>query len=502
MANYRRCSSLSPVSPTSDLVRMTTEARAMSRSLSLISINKVVQLIGGALWALLIPRWLGPDAYGQFALAMAISLLLWWVGDFGGLEVFGRHIPILQERDPEQARRLFGQAFILRLVVAISLTPLMLVVGPMIAPWLRGWPAALVGVSAGIHILSLTSFHLLYARKEMGKWAVETSWRLVTQLPLMLLVGAYGLTAQMAVYTLNELLYLILALWWTRRWFTRDALRPRPGLLRPYLRMGMGFWVTNIGLVILFRTGTILVQIFTGDSAQVSYFDLALVVFFLVYTIIDQLIRAFLPTVSEFHDEGQRERVGAWLEIVSRWGAALAMLAVIIVQYTADWIMPFILGSDYVEAALVLRVMLLSLPALALVGVGAVATAVRQSARAKLIALAIGIAVFWMSSAILVRDRGAVGAAWSLTLGLNVYAFVLFAQVRHDLRLRWLALLSILGLGLPFLALRPLVIENFILVIVAVIGATILYLGAGLLLGLLPLQPLQLMTRLLPRRPT
>ncbi len=73
------------------------EARAMGRSLSLITINKGIQLIGGALWAAIVPRWLGPEAYGQFALAMATSLLLWWVGDFGGLEVFGRHIPPLQK---------------------------------------------------------------------------------------------------------------------------------------------------------------------------------------------------------------------------------------------------------------------------------------------------------------------------------------------------------------------------------------------------------------------
>lgn len=480
---------------------MTSDVRTMSRDLSLITLNKGIQLIGGLLWAVIVPRWLGPEVYGRFTLAMATSLLLWWVGDFGGLEVFGRFIPALQQQEPDRARRLFGQAFLLRLLVGFSLPFFMLLFGPLIAPWLRGWPAALVGLSAGLHIISWTSYHLLYARKEMGKWATELSWRLMTQLPLVLLVGSWGLTAQMAAYTVNEVIYLALALWWTRDWFSRTALRPNLGFLKPYLRMGSGFWATNVGLIILLRTGTLLVQIISGDSAQVSYFDLALTVFFLTHTIIDQLIRAFLPTVSGFHEGGQGERVGQWLQVVTQWGAALAVVAVITVQYTADFILPFVLGSQYDESATVLRVMLLSLPALVLVGVGTVASAVRESPRAKLIAIAAGIAMFWLSSVWLVEQGDAVGAAWALTLGLNVYALTLFVQVRHDLRFRRRALLGLFLLGAPFLAARPLVADDLLLALAASLIAAALYLGAGLLLRLLSTLPLQLLPRLLSRAP-
>jgi len=464
---------------------MTTEARTMGRNLSLITINKVIQLMGGALWALIVPRWMGPDHYGRFALAMSLSLLLWWVGDLGGLEVFGRHIPPLLEKDPERARELFGQSFLVRVGIALTLPLVMLVVGPMIAPWLSGWPAALVGVAAGLHIISWTSYHLLYAKKEMGKWATELSWRLMTQLPLVLLAGKYSLTAQMAAYTANEVIYLAIALWWTRDWFRWRYLRPRLGFLKPYVRMALGFWATNVGLILLFRTGTVMVQVLTGDSAQVSFYDLALTVFFLVYTIIDQLIRSFLPTVTEFHEGGQQERVGRWLQTLTRWGAALAVVAVIGVQYTADWILPLILGHAYGEAATVLRVMLLSLPALVLVGVGTVAAAVHQSPRVKLIAIAVGAITFW-SSALYVTPRfGAVGAAWALTLGLNIYALLLFSQVRHALRFPWRKLIALLLLGVPFLFLRGFVAGDFWLALGASVLAAVVYLGIGVATGLL-----------------
>ncbi len=466
---------------------MTTEARTMGRNLSLITLNKLIQLMGGALWALIVPRWMGPDHYGRFALAMSLSLLLWWAGDLGGLEVFGRHIPPLLERDPDKAHMLFGQTFLVRLLIALMLVPAMWAVGPLIAPWLRGWPAALVGLAAGLHILSWTSFHLLYARKEMGKWATELSWRLMTQLPLVLLAGKYSLTAQMFAYTANEIIYLSLALWWTRDWFRWRYLRPRLRFLHPYIRMSLGFWATNVGVILLFRTGTLLVQLLTHNSAQVSFYDLALTVFFLIFTITDQLLRAFLPTVTEFHEGGQQDRMGRWLQELTRWGAALAVIAVLTVQYTADWLLPMILGGDYTEAATVLRIMLLSLPALVLVGAGTVAAAVHQSPRVKLAAIAIGAITFWTTALFVAPRYGAVGTAWALTLGLNVYALILFAQVRRALHVSWRKLIPLLLLGVLFLPLRIWVADYWLWGVVASVLAALAYLTVANITGLLSL---------------
>jgi len=476
---------------------MTVEARKMGRNLSLITINKVIQLMGGALWAIIVPRWMGPEQYGRFALAMSLSLLLWWVGDLGGLEVFGRHMPPLLEKDPDAAHKLFGQAFVLRVLIALSLIPIMLAVGLMIAPWLKGWPSALIAISAGLHIVSWSSFHLLYARKEMGKWATELSWRLMTQLPLILLVGKWGLTAQMIAYAANEVIYLSLAIWWTRDWFSWQALRPDFSFLKPYLRMGLGFWATNVGLILLFRTGTLMVQMLTGQSAQVSFYDLALTVFFLIFTITDQLIRSFLPTVTEFHEGGQKERLGRWLQALTQWGAALAIVAVIVVQYTADWILPFILGGDYVEAATVLRVMLLSLPALVLVGVGTVAAAVNQSPRVKLVAIAVGAVVFWAGALFVTPRYGAVGTAWALTAGLNVYAFLLFSQVRRALHFPWIKLIGLFLLAVPFLLVRQTVTPNFLVAMAASASATALYMGIAIVVRLISLDFWQIALQLL-----
>jgi hypothetical protein len=142
---------------------------------------------------------------------------------------------------------------------------------------------------------------------------------------------------------------------------------------------------------------------------------------------------------------------------------------------------------------------LLALPALVLVGVGTVATAVRQSARAKIIAIAIGIVFFWGGSAMLGPRLGATGVASALTIGLIVYALALFAQVREDLQLRWGVLLAIIALALPLLTLTPILNSNILLALAVFAVAGMTYLGICLFLKLLSPEPLQLVTKLIGR---
>ncbi|HID33116.1 MAG TPA: hypothetical protein EYP25_00845, partial [Anaerolineae bacterium] len=150
----------------------------------------------------------------------------------------------------------------------------------------------------------------------------------------------------------------------------------------------------------------------------------------------------------------------------------------------------------------VLRVMLLSLPALVLVGVGTVAAAVHQSPRVKLVAITVGAITFWLSALYVAPRYGAVGAAWALTLGLNIYALLLFAQVRRALNFPWRKLIALLALGAPFLFLRDFVTGNFLLALGASLLAGAVYLGVGVITGLLTTDFLDMVKGLLRKAAT
>ena len=77
--------------------------------------------------------------------------------------------------------------------------------------------------------------------------------------------------------------------------------------------------------------------------------------------------------------------MASWLQTVTQWGAAVGVMAVVVAQYTARWIMPFVLGADYGDSARVLQVMLLALPALVLkLAAGGFALALLETLSAKM----------------------------------------------------------------------------------------------------------------------
>jgi len=93
-----------------------------------------------------------------------------------------------------------------------------------------------------------------------------------------------------------------------------------------------------------------------------------------------------------------------------------------------------------------------------------------------------------------------VGTAWALTAGLNVYALLLFSQVRHALQFPWRKLIGLFLLAVPFLLARGYVTPNFLVALAASVIAGLLYLGAALALRLASLDFLQMALQLLPGR--
>jgi hypothetical protein len=118
----------------------------------------------------------------------------------------------------------------------------------------------------------------------------------------------------------------------------------------------------------------------------------------------------------------------------------------------------------------------------------------------KLLAIAAGALVFWGGALFLTPRYGAVGAAWALTAGLNVYALLLFAQVRPALGFPWRKLIALFLLAIPFLLAQNIVTPNFLIALAASVGAAMIYLGAALLLRLISPDFLKMAAQLLPGR--
>ena len=78
---------------------------------SVISMHKVVQIVGAAVTVVLVPRLLGPEQYGRFAFVLSLTFLGAILADFGTLDVFGRFVPTMASDD---ARKLYMRTLALR----------------------------------------------------------------------------------------------------------------------------------------------------------------------------------------------------------------------------------------------------------------------------------------------------------------------------------------------------------------------------------------------------
>ena len=86
------------------------------RNLSVVSLNKVLQVAGLAVTVALVPRLFGVEDYGRFAFVLSLSYLGQVLGDFGTLDVMGRFVPGLTSAE---ASRLYMRTLAFKVVMGV-----------------------------------------------------------------------------------------------------------------------------------------------------------------------------------------------------------------------------------------------------------------------------------------------------------------------------------------------------------------------------------------------
>ena len=89
--------------------------RAALRNAGLLLVQRAGLVVAGLGFAAVIPRLLGPEVYGRYALVAALAVVFAACSTLGVNEIVGRHGALLAaEANPEGLRRLFGSLLALR----------------------------------------------------------------------------------------------------------------------------------------------------------------------------------------------------------------------------------------------------------------------------------------------------------------------------------------------------------------------------------------------------
>ncbi len=410
------------------------------RNLSAVSVHKIGQIAGLVLTVALVPRLFGAEMYGRFAFVLSLSYLGQILGDFGTLDVFGRFVPGMSFAE---ARQLYMRHLAFKIVVGFVCG--VLITGPALwlVGWMRPWWAGVIGLGVALHIIAWVPYQFALGLNRVGTWMSEQAWRQWVLLGLLLaLLPALGLSGALLALLVMELLFLGLGLWWVQAYWHRPALQLDWPFLQPYLRFGMAFFLANLLTVALYRSGPLLIESLTNNSAETGYFNLALGLFLLAYVTMSQFAQSLIPQLSNFYSTGQIQQMQHWLQNLARTGWFIGWLGVFSVWLLADWAVPLLFGPTFAPAASALKWMTLAMPLVALLWTGNIIATVAGRGRIKFAASLIALLIFVAGTVWLSPGYGATGASLVLVIAAAVSVVVLRVGLSSLFEIGWWLFIS------------------------------------------------------------
>jgi O-antigen/teichoic acid export membrane protein len=422
------------------------------RSLSAVSLHKVVQVVGLLVTVALVPRLFGPVDYGRFAFVLSLSYLGQILGDFGTLDVMGRFVP---EMPRPAAGRLYLRTLAFKIPVGLVTGAVTMAAALLLGQWMRLDWAILTGLGVTLHVIAWVPFQFALGLNRVGIWMAEQAWRQWVLLGLLLLLlPVWGLGGALLAVVLMELLFCLLGLWWVRDYWHPSELRFEWAYLIPYIHFGTGFFLANLVAVTLYRSGPVLVEMVTGQPSQTGYFNLALGLFLLAYVTLSQFAQSLIPTLSRFRSQGQTGQITRWLARFIGYSWLIGWTATVAIWWLADWAIPLIFGNEFGPASAAFKWISLAMPLSALLWAGHTLATVTGQGKIKFGASLAALVLFLSLTVGLAPPLGAAGAAIALTLAVGVNVFILGLFLAPDFSLNWplLVVSSLIGATLLWLS--------------------------------------------------
>lgn len=433
-----------------------TSSRTAVWNFSIVGLNKIAQTVGSLAFVLLIPKMLGAEQFGQFAFVTSLFIIATRVGDLGMEDVLVRFIPeaVSQDRD-EAVKRLTGRLLAVRLALGLFAGLTAATWALNVTTWMTAWQSFLVGLTISLYVMALLPFEILLGLGQVGKWAINSSWR---QVALILTIGLLFQTLHMGfegvllALFINQVFFVGLGMWWARAYLSWRHLRFDWATLQPYLTAGAVFFAANLFLAAVHRGGALAIEVLLHDTAQIGFFELGNSLYLMLFLSITQAMIAVLPLAARRHAGGEEAEVGGWFALLQRFGVVLAMLIAGGVWGLAPVMVEPIFGEAFQPVVGTMRIGILALAVMMLGYPAGMLAVVWREPHIRFWATlwALGASLAAMSTILI---WGANGAMVAVLVGVITYTLVIWYLVRHRIRLAWGKGILGLVLGLAYLPL-------------------------------------------------
>jgi O-antigen/teichoic acid export membrane protein len=414
---------------------MVTDSRRTLRNAGLLMAQRALHVAGAALFAVIVPRLMGPTLFGRYALLLSVSMWFAMLSGLGAVSMMTRSIPrFIAANDGAGLRRLVTSLVVLRAATgAVTAAGYFLV-----ATLVLGEPdlvaAAFVAGAVFSRSVGTLGFALFLGLNQAARWGMGDlvrRWTTLALVPMGFVVG--GLRGVCLGLLGSEAFVLACGIWWARPYLQWSSVDLSRRYLSPFLKMGTAFAAGNLLLALTQRSGETLVRFSTNSYAEVGYFGAAYAIYLTVAHALWQLVVSFTPFLIMLLEGGQREAIAGWIERLLKYLVAVAVLCVAGGVLVGQDLVPLVLGPAYRAVATNVLPLTVALLTLSVGAVGRLLALALDRPGIIVRAAAIELAAFWVIGLPLASRTGSVGVCVAALPASALYAWYITARVRPEL---------------------------------------------------------------------
>ncbi len=454
---------------------MIDEARITVRNAGFLLAQRGFHIVAAFLFAVLVPRMMGPSDYGRYALVTSLYLWFLWGTDLSSSQVMGRYVPhFVLQGEKERLRKFFSNLLAVSLVSGALGACLYLL---FTASWLTDLDLVLL-VTMSATLLFRAAAHPFFALflglNQAARWGMGEILR--HWFILVLVIIGFYLASLRGVFLglfLTELIVLSIGVWWGKSYLSRRELRLDIHYLTPYLRFGLIFLIFNLLSAAFQCSGEVLVRLYYPDYVQVGYFGLAHNVYLAISLVVPQFTIAFAPFMVTLQAQGKTEILKQWIEKLINALTVGGMFVVFGVLLLGNDLVPLVLGGVYYPVAANLLPLSLTVCVQVLANVAILLTVVYNCPKTAVISALIRLAALWTFGPFLIAKWGSLGGCfavlWASAICAGYLTWRMKRVISYSLR-KWTSIIALGFIFLPLLWLQASWSTNILLYAVFGVG--------------------------------
>jgi len=376
---------------------------------------------------ILIARFLGDTAFGQYSFAVAFCAIFIIIADFGLWNLTIREVA----RDRSLAERYLSNGLALKLILGFITYALIFIAISLIK---QSRDIIIITCIMGVYtIVSNFTFFFTSVFRAYEQMKYEVVLKIIHSivlfsLGLLVLIKGLGLSSLMIMFVATGMLDIILIVIVVRRRFTTFSLRIDLGFWKKLLKEAWPFALATTFALIYTRIDTVMLGAWKGYDV-VGWYNAAYNIIFAIGAVPSLLAAAAYPALSSSYQEAKSQY---WMMYrrLSKYLALLAILTVVVVFLLSKSIIVVLYGPDFSNAIIALQILVC---AEAINFMNYLHGKMLESAnRQRLLAyfLGVGAVINVILNAIFIPQYSYIGAAYT-TMASYIVVFILCRYTIH-----------------------------------------------------------------------